>query len=58
MVSAMNIPGFSTNGMLMMHNGVKKSLEDDDTLPMQKKSHTEFVNFQAGEICLMLLRQN
>jgi hypothetical protein len=26
----MNIPGFSTNGLLMMHDGIKNALADDD----------------------------
>lgn len=29
----MYIPGFSTNGLLMMHDGIRKALADDDSIP-------------------------
>lgn len=30
----MNIPGFSTNGLLLMHRGVVDALAADDALPI------------------------
>lgn len=32
----MNIPGFSTSGLLMMHGGIKQSLAVDDNTPEGK----------------------
>lgn len=32
----MNIPGFSTSGLLMMHGGIKQSLAIDDNTPADK----------------------
>ena len=32
----MNIPGFSNNGLLMMHDGIKQSLAADDNTPAGK----------------------
>ena len=29
----MNIPGFSTNGLKMMHDGIRNALAHDDALP-------------------------
>jgi hypothetical protein len=29
----MNIPGYSTNGLKMMQDGLRKALADDDALP-------------------------
>ena len=30
----MNIPGYSTNGLKMMDEGVRKALAEDDALPL------------------------
>lgn len=32
----MNIPGFSTSGLLMMHGGIKQSLAIDDNTSAEK----------------------
>ncbi len=33
----MNIPGFSTSGLLMMHGGIKQSLAVDDNISDDKE---------------------
>ncbi len=46
----MNVPGFSTNGLLMMHGGVVKALsEDDATLGGEDKPYgvREFPDWRA-----------
>lgn len=31
------IPGYSTNGLLMMHQGIRNALETDDNLPTKQE---------------------